>query len=64
MTDATGYVFGAATASYRRNDKAGTRPASSLKHTIPRAPAYRMHAAASFPTVITACSISGDHGLL
>ena len=27
-------------------------------------PFYRMHAAASFPTVITACSISGDHGLL
>ncbi len=45
-------------------NEAGTRPASSSKHTVPSAPAHRMHAAASFPTVITACSISGDHGLL
>ncbi|WP_129517923.1 hypothetical protein [Burkholderia stabilis] len=50
-------------------------PATNQKQSRPKAgfiippqatthPRHFMHAAASFPTAITACSISGDHGLL
>ena len=40
------------------------RPPGYAGRRQAKRPFYRMHAAASFPTVITACSISGDHGLL